>query len=284
MLAVVEAARSGSMAAAADRLGVTHGAISRRIQAVEHWLGCPVFERGGRGVRLTAQGSQFVRRAERGLGSIEALRAELSSARSRALRISALPSLARLWLLPRLQEVESVLAPGQVADILADHRLARLDDREADIAIRFGHGGWADTRSSRLFGEYVQPVASRELAERLYGLPATVVMKETLIHDSDGSDWRQWSRAAGIPFAPAGPERRFVDHDLALAAAAEGMGIALARLPLAGSALTCGRLVALDQPGYEAERGHHAVIRVGESRRSVLAVFDRLIELGSRSG
>ena len=41
--------------------GITHGAVSRRIQSLEHWLASPVFERMGRGVRLTPQGTVFLR-------------------------------------------------------------------------------------------------------------------------------------------------------------------------------------------------------------------------------
>ena len=91
VVAVLEANRAGSMAAAAVQLGVTHGAVSRRVQAVEHWLGAPVFERVGRGVRLTPQGALFVRRAERSLSAIEAFRfARLNP--SEALAKTATPS------------------------------------------------------------------------------------------------------------------------------------------------------------------------------------------------
>ncbi len=281
MIAVLEAGRTGSMAAAADRLGVTHGAVSRRIQAVERWLGAPVFERRGRGVHLTAQGSQFVRRAERALGSIETLRSELSTARTQAVRMSTLPSVARLWLLPRLGALETELPPGRVIDVVTDHRLARLDAREADVAIRLGYGGWPGTRAEPLFGDRVLPVASPALAARLRGRPAAALMSETLIHESDGADWRRWARNAGVGFAPLGAERRFLDHDLALDAAAAGLGVALARLPLAQARLATGGLVALPYPGYVSERSHFVVVRDGESRRGVLAVMEALLRLGA---
>src|SRR5690242_2953384 len=41
--AVCIVAREGSFSAAAQACGVTHGAISRRIAAVENWLGYPLF-------------------------------------------------------------------------------------------------------------------------------------------------------------------------------------------------------------------------------------------------
>ena len=50
-------ARRGSVSAAARELGVTHGAVSHQIRALEETLGSSLFERGSRRMRLTAQGA-----------------------------------------------------------------------------------------------------------------------------------------------------------------------------------------------------------------------------------
>jgi LysR family glycine cleavage system transcriptional activator len=42
------AARTGSFSAAAEKLNLTHGAISRQVAKLEDWLGFKVFERAGR--------------------------------------------------------------------------------------------------------------------------------------------------------------------------------------------------------------------------------------------
>ena len=47
------AARTGSFSAAAEKLNLTHGAVSRQIAKLEDWLGLKVFDRGARGVSLT---------------------------------------------------------------------------------------------------------------------------------------------------------------------------------------------------------------------------------------
>lgn len=66
--AMLAAAELGSLTAAAEELGVTHGALSRRIQGLESWLGQPIFERHGRGGHLDprrgdvrAQGGEIAR-------------------------------------------------------------------------------------------------------------------------------------------------------------------------------------------------------------------------------
>lgn len=145
-----------------------------------------------------------------------------------------------------------------------------------DVAIRFGSGRWPGARANLLFAETIFPVAAPALAKRLSRRPSESLLKQCLIHDSDGSDWRSWLKAADIKGAPAGPERSFVDHDLALQAAKLGLGIAPARMPLATAALKEGSLVRLAGPSLRSERGHYAVTRQDDNRRNILRLIERL--------
>ncbi|MDP1577123.1 MAG: LysR family transcriptional regulator, partial [Cypionkella sp.] len=52
------AARLGSFALAAAELGVTAGAVTAHVKALEAALGSPLFQRAGRGVVLTAAGAR----------------------------------------------------------------------------------------------------------------------------------------------------------------------------------------------------------------------------------
>ncbi|WP_407530384.1 LysR family transcriptional regulator, partial [Methylobacterium oryzisoli] len=54
------AGRHVSFTRAAAELRVTHGAVSRHIQALEAWLGIPLFERHNRRVILTEAGSLYL--------------------------------------------------------------------------------------------------------------------------------------------------------------------------------------------------------------------------------
>ncbi len=53
------AARLKSFTAAADELGVTHGAVSRQVQRLEDWLGIALFVRSYRGVDLTVDAQTY---------------------------------------------------------------------------------------------------------------------------------------------------------------------------------------------------------------------------------
>lgn len=273
--AFLSVARTGSLSGAAQELGVTHGAVSRRIQTLQSWVGVALFLRHGRGMRLTPVGEHLVRRTERSLGAIAEFTAELRAVRdTRAVRISCLPSFARLWLLPNIAKLERGPNPLFV-QVRTEHGIVELG-AEADVAIRFGTGRWPGVRAQLLYSDITFPVASPTVAKRLVGLPLASVLKESLIHDSDGSNWRAWLKAAEITALPTGPQRTFVDHDLALQAAQLGLGVALIRTPMAAAALEGNNLVRLKGPSVRNERGHYVVTKQDEDRKPVLRLVERL--------
>lgn len=276
--AVQVAARRGSFSAAALELRVTHGAISRRVHAVEVWLGQSVFERHGRGVRLTPIGQHLVRSVEKSLGALASIAKDIRAANAtETLRVSMLPSFARLWFMARISSLQGN-PPDLGIQVIADHRVASLEQREADVAIRFGNGFWPGTDAIPLFSEELVPVASPELADRLLGGEPKALLAATLVHDTDSQDWKRWCQSVGIPYRPLAGERRFDDYDLALLAAEAGLGIAIARRPLANAAITSGRLVTLGNLTVESERRHYVVTRARESRTAVLRFRDRVVE------
>ena len=67
-----EVAQAGSFSAAAQSLGYTQSAVSRQMAALEAVVGRPLFERGRRGVALTAAGARLLPRAIRVLDELDA--------------------------------------------------------------------------------------------------------------------------------------------------------------------------------------------------------------------
>jgi DNA-binding transcriptional LysR family regulator len=249
--------------------------VSRRIQTLQAWVGVALFSRHGRGMQLTPTGEHLVRRTERSLGAIAAFTEELRAVRdTRAVRITCLPSVARLWLLPNVRRLQGE-ADDVFVQLRVEHGMVDLGS-QADVAIRFGSGSWPGTRAHLLFVETIFPVAAPSLAKRISRRAPAALLDECLIHDSDGSDWQAWFKSAKIPGRPRGPARTFVDHDLALQAARLGLGIALARMPLAATAIADGTLVRLRGPSMGSERGHYVVVRQDENRKSVLRLVERL--------
>ena len=280
LAAVIEAQRSGSFSAAAEALGVTHGAISRRVHAVEHWLGTPLFERHGRGVRPTPAGQRFIAEVANALSAIRDSadrwrpRQELPN-----VRISVVPSFARLWLIPRLPALQG-LPPKIRIEPLVEHRVVELGDGGEDLAVRYGRGRWAGVDARFLFGERLFPVAAPALAERLgtQANPARIA-QEALLHDSDTSQWRTWLAETGTRFRAKAADRRFEDYDLVLAAAVAGLGIALLRSPLADDQLRSGALVRLTRVAIPNVSGHYLVSARGALPAAHRGVVEDILSL-----
>lgn len=242
------AARGGSFSAAAAQLNLTHGAISRQIAKLEHWLGLKVFERQARGVALTPEGQRLYLRTSEAFTLIADTSERWTEQRGSAVvRLSSLPSVCGLWLMPRLKKFESG-QPSLRITLSVEHRHVDLADEGIDLAIRCGRGAIPDRVSLQLFEEYCFPIAAPELAKEIapHG-DAARILEQPLIHDSDAAGWRAWFTAQGLDYRPRAHDRRFEDYNLVLDAAMSGLGLALARPPLAETFLKQGKLVALDK-------------------------------------
>lgn len=280
LAAMLAAARLGSFSAAAVDLGITHGSVSRRVQVVESWLGMSVFVRHGRGVRLTPAGEHFSRHIELALAQIAEVATDLRAARATPFRVrmSVLPSFARLWLMPRLAMLQQSF-PRLVLQVVAEHRVANLDGSDTDLAIRFGSGHSPGTEARLLMKERLFAVAAPKLARALRGKGPAAILAESLLHDSDTQHWRMWCKQAGSAYRPRGGERRFDDYDLVLAAAEQGLGVAIARWPLAAAALDSGRLVRIGGPEFPGTKAHYIVTRSADARAAIRQLSDALMSL-----
>jgi len=222
------AGRSGSVRAAAERLGVNHATVLRRIAQLEQRLGVQVFEKLPSGYRLTPAGEEVVEFAEQMEASSHQLETRVfgrdQSARG-LLRVTLPPFLATHLLMPDLAEFAR-LHPDIEIEILSTGEVANLTNREADVAIRFVvdrktlplnlHGLMGSQLAS---GVYL----SHDLLAR-WRTGAMEPIRPIVINDQGVPDWAKGGevRAIGAPFkAP--------DADAQVAAVRQGIG--MTRLP-----------------------------------------------------
>lgn len=221
LLAAVAAARCGSFSAAASEIGVTHAAISRRVAGAEVWAGTRLFERHGRGVRPTPEGQRLLTRLVQHFADIDALVDRGRRPRvQQTVRLAVTPSLARLWLMPRLVTLER---DDLRIDVLASTANIDLASGAADLAIRYGRGGWNIGDEWPLFSEALIPVG--------VGLSADAATEEivarALLHAGDTALWRAFAKQHRITLRQKAADRSFADYALCLDAATAGLGVAL---------------------------------------------------------
>jgi DNA-binding transcriptional LysR family regulator len=131
-------ARGGSVRAAAERLGVNHATVLRRIAQLEERLGAQMFEKLHSGYRLTEAGEEVIEFAEQMGASSKRLERRIFGRDQGVrglLRVTLAPTLATHLLMPDFAEFAR-LHPDIEMEILSSGELANLTNREADVAIR----------------------------------------------------------------------------------------------------------------------------------------------------
>jgi len=236
------AARLGGFANAAEELCVTPGAISQHIRALEDWIGADLFERRSQGVRLTTLGAEalpgFATAFDAMGAAVHGLR---NAARHGTLHIAALPSVAQLWLSPRLPAVRAAL-PDLRVSVSAIETPPNLTRDLFDLSLFIRPPTRA--RGERVLAQdMILPVCAPEVATRLRS-PADLA-GETLLHDALWpEDWALWARAVlpGTRLPTNGP--RYSLYAIALEEARHGAGVLMGHQSLVQSALGDGSLIA----------------------------------------
>lgn len=245
------AARLGNFSRAAVELHLTPGAISRQVRQLEDWCGQTLFERVANQMRLTAEGSELLARLGGPLAALhEAVYPETEDT---TLQIATLGSLARAWLLPRLERFIAA-APGVRLIVQTDYALVRPPPRVALVALRHGR---PEDGGEILFGDRLLAVATPALAQQLGGDATRWPAARLLSHVT--GDAPLWLAQAGTTTSPAGPA--FNDASVTLDAAEAGLGVAVTRLSLALPRLRAGSLVQAHPLLLPSPRANLLVIR-----------------------
>ena len=237
----------GGVRAAARELAVSHSAISRHLGELERYLGVALFERSGgsRGLTVTAQGRRLAVAVLSAMNDVRgAIDAVLEQRSRHAVTLSLAPSFAIRWLLPRLPSFERG-HPRIEVSILVEQRLDDLHASGCDLAIRMGEGPWPGVVATRLMNDELYPVMSPQAWKRA-GQPddPTELRHLRLLHDRDPfATWSMWRAQYGPQNLDVRKGPRFSSSDLLLRAAAQGLGVALARHRLIGDDLATGALV-----------------------------------------
>lgn len=242
------AARLQSISRAAEELHVTHGAVSRQIRVLEEQLGCALFVKSGRGVKLTDAG---VRLRDAAADAFEQLRQTCRTIRRQSrdapFTLACPGSLLARWFIPRLDRLNRDL-PGLHLQIAAtDHA---LDPLRSDVhaSLCFAEPPWpAGVQVFELSAERIGPVVSPRYPRyaALIRTAPTALLDEPLLHTTSRPQaWPQWAAAQRLDADTLRMGQGFTHLYYLLEAAHAGLGVAIAPLPLVADDLAAGHLVA----------------------------------------
>ena len=272
--ALEAACRLKSYSLAGDELGVTHSAVSQSVRRLEQTYGQRLFWRQGAGMAPSPAAlalAQAYREAARiVLRAAEDLKVREGEG---SLVLSTLPSIAKLWLGPKLGRLQAAM-PGIMVEVRTTRELANLQTDGVDVALRVGFGHWPGLRSELLFEEYVFPVCSPEFLARHHAQSCSeeCIARGPLILE-DFNLWPAWFEAAGLSAPVPLRGQVFDDSALCVEAAAAGLGVALVRRLHAQEALAAGRLVRMSNIRVKDPYSCYLVWRDDSPRISAIRQF-----------
>lgn len=250
------AARLLNFRRTAEKLYISQPTVTAHIKKLEAALGCELFRRDGRGIRLTAAGRRFLPDAvsilERYDNSVSAL-ARWLEGRSSTLNIAASPLIARS-ILPRI-----------IRKFTADHPEIELslDIVESEKVASMVVDGQAQVGLSRI--QHSEPGVTVSV---LYRDPVLLVAGPDLVKDRPNADWRTllqhnvlliknhpgyWDEILmELSIREIYPKTVVVtDVDITKHFIEEGVGLSFLPESAVRRELSQGRLAAVETPGLE---------------------------------
>ncbi len=228
--------RSGGIGRAAERLGVTHGAVSRQIAGLQRSLAHPLFEGPRNARRPSAEAERLWREIAPAIAVLDEAVARLAG-RNHRVRVSCLSTLAARWLIPRLPDFVAS-APGTTIDLTESYAALDRSLGGADLAVRM----W---RPDLPAPDGLKATAFMDNALGLVAAPglggATRAIR--LVSRSHPQAWTVWSTLTGYA-VPVGDPVEFDHQQTMIEAAVAGLGPAIAQSALVEADIAAGRLIA----------------------------------------
>lgn len=227
--AFVRIVRLGSARAAADELGLSPSALSRRVAALEEFIGKRLFTRQHQAMRLTDDGQAFYNAVGPKFDELAAaVEGQIENSKVLRLHLGILPLFGSQRLFPRLPELRKQHPRLHIDFDTSPHLENRVGDT-LDAAIILAKRPDPAFHAVRLDHNRVYAFTSKALAAEIGENPdKDVLSRQTfLIHTELPDSFVAWKRAIGMP----GLEPAAIDHydsgQLILEAAANGLGIAI---------------------------------------------------------
>lgn len=161
LFAFEAAGRLRNFSRAAEALNVTPAAVSRMMQRLEDHIGAPLFQRGGSGVTLSADGEVLFEATSRAMSLIDAALTEIDGRTngSDKVTISVSTAFTTHWLMPRMSQFKAAFPHVDLRfQLMMGPLTGPVDD--VDLGMRYMSGAVAGHHVHAIMPEVVIPVCS----------------------------------------------------------------------------------------------------------------------------
>jgi LysR family glycine cleavage system transcriptional activator len=273
--------RAGSLLSfrrAARDLALSPSAVSHQIRGLEERFGVRLFARGGRSVKLTADGERYLQSVSAALATLDDASRDLLRQARRGhdeLRISSLPYFTNAVLVPALASFKRDY-PDITLRIEATHQYADFERSGVDVAIRYGREHTAGLKLEPLLEIRSLPVCAPRLRATLQR-PEDLA-RTTLIHVGiQPRSWPVWLSDAGVGGLAPKDNLWFDNLSSAIEAAEQGLGVALAMHPVVLSRAGFGRKLVAPFPTGRHTQMLYVVSRTEQAKDKRIRAFRRWI-------
>lgn len=227
--AFLRVARLGSAKSAASELALSPSALSRRISALETFVGKKLFVRQNQQLKLNEAGQAFYETVAPAIDALaDAVAQHMDDSRVMRLRLGVMPLFGSQRLFPHMGELRRRYPLLHIDIDTSGHGETRLGDT-LDAAIILAHQPDPNLHTVRLDHNFVYAIASRPLVDELGPEPdiAKLNRQTFLIHNDMPESFESWKTALGLEALQPAAIDHFDSGPLILEAAAQGLGIAI---------------------------------------------------------
>ncbi|MBR0663237.1 LysR family transcriptional regulator [Roseomonas hellenica] len=249
-----------SLTRAAALLNVTQPAVSKRIRALEAWVGKPLVERRANRIALTEAGAAYAAAITQGFAVLQGATDALMRPPSGPLRVRAYTTWALRWLIPRLPQYY-LLQSDHAVEVTTSLLPVDFSTDAVDAAVRMAPGNAPLPGATRLWRHAIMPYAAPTIAAAARARLGEATLLASLARPRD---WASWAAARGVAL----PDRvvSFESTSLAIQAAIQGMGVVIASPMLVEEDVREGRLAPLGDTPLQTEDYYWLLMPPGRVR------------------
>ena len=262
---------------AGSELGVTHGAISHQVRALEQKLGLKLFTRAHNRLQLTSAGELLLSSVREGFDRIVdgALHLNPDSIAG-DLSIGCTHTAGSSWAVKHIMQFQANYPQMEIRVVEVRPQQSEIPS-EVDIAICYGKPNVGNRRLENLISPSVFPVCSPTL---LFG-QETIDRPEQLTRlpllQDDQNTWPRWLSAMGVEVPDSIRQTHFFSTALSLTAARNGFGVALCNPLEVQDDLREGRLVRVLEHSIPESHNYYLLCNFDEGQSLRAQLFEEWI-------